>query len=294
MPLTQNAAHREVTVRELKTHADLAQAIALEKLVWRLEDADALPLTLAIAMQAAGSLFLGAFCGDVLAGFAFSFPAREHGHWTLHSHMLGVHPHYRDFEIGYRLKLAQRDHALALKIPAISWTFDPLQSKNAHLNFAKLGVISDQYKLDFYGPSTSSELHQNGTDRLWVIWAVASRRVEKRLQGEDVRAEILDTLSRTSLLLQRDAKGKPARGNLDVALAARRIAIEIPSGIDEIERSNPAAAAEWREATRWAFTQALHAGFVVTEFCRDVRGQQGSGAYLLERGSLTEHIPEIA
>ena len=69
-----------------------------------------------------------------------------------------------------QLKQAQRERALTLGIQRITWTFDPLQSKNAHLNFAKLGTVSDRYKPDFYGPETSSLLHRNGTDRLWVTW----------------------------------------------------------------------------------------------------------------------------
>ena len=58
----------------------------------------------------------------------------------------------------------------------MTWTFDPLRSLNAHLNFSKLGVISDSYRVDFYGPQTSSHLHTNGTDRLWVTWHMADAR----------------------------------------------------------------------------------------------------------------------
>src|ERR1043165_8610301 len=91
-----------------------------------------------------------------------------------HWHMLAVREQYREYHLGTKLKLAQRERALALHLHEITWTFDPLQSKNAHLNFAKLGVVCDKYKVDFYGASTSSLLHQNGTDRLWVKWPVAS------------------------------------------------------------------------------------------------------------------------
>jgi len=61
----------------------------------------------------------------------------------------------------------------------MTWTFDPLQSLNAHLDFAKLGVVADAYKINFYGESTSSFLHKigTGTDRLWVTWLLDSERV---------------------------------------------------------------------------------------------------------------------
>ena len=75
--------------------------------------------------------------------------------------MLAVREPYRNLDLGHKLKLAQRERALAMRVPEMTWTFDPLQSRNAHLNFGKLGVVSDIYKIDFYGPVTSSVLHQN-------------------------------------------------------------------------------------------------------------------------------------
>jgi predicted GNAT superfamily acetyltransferase len=176
----------------------------------------------------------------------------------------------------------------------MTWTFDPLQSRNAHLNFAKLGVVSDTYKIDFYGPETSSVLHRNSTDRLWVKWAMASRRVKERLQGKDNRAVLLDALSVLTPLVQFNGDGKPARTDLAAALSRQRIAIEIPTDIGSIEQKDPALAREWRQATRWAFTEALHAGFFVAEFCRTVRGKQGPSTYLLEKGTLEEYVPELA
>jgi predicted GNAT superfamily acetyltransferase len=168
-----------------------------------------------------------------------------------------------------------------------------LQSKNAHLNFSKLGVVSDNYMIDFYGPETSSVLHRNGTDRLWVRWPLVSRRVRDRLQGKEHRAELIDVLSRLTPLIRFNGDGKPAKSDLSAALARQRIAIEIPSDIGFIEQKDPALAAEWRKATRWAFTETLQAGFFVAEFCRTVRGKQGPGAYLLEKGTIEEYVSEM-
>ncbi len=291
MPHASNAA---LTIRELRSIDELSQAIAIEKEVWGSDDLDLVPLTLAIATKEAGSMWLGGFDGSKLAGFAFAFPALEHGHLSLHSHMLAVRRDYREYDLGTRLKLAQRERALALRIREITWTFDPLQSKNAHLNFAKLGVVSDTYRPDFYGPETTSALHQNGTDRLWVKWPIASRRVEDRLRGKDPRPEMLDALSTLQPLVAFNGDGKPARADLWAALARQRIAVEIPSDIGEIERKDPTLAGEWRQATRWAFSEATRAGFFVAEFCRAVRGKQGPGVYLLEKGSLAEYVPETA
>jgi predicted GNAT superfamily acetyltransferase len=283
-----------ISIRDLTTFDDLKQVEAVEREVWGVTERDTVPLTLAIAIKEAGGIWLGAFDGAVLAGFAFGFLGMEQGRLTLHSHQLAVRDSYRDSNLGYRLKLAQRERALALGIQEMTWTFDPLQSKNAHFNFAKLGVVSGRYEPDFYGPETSSLLHRNGTDRLWVKWPMASRRVQARLQGKDDRAEVLDALSVLAPLIQFNGDGKPVRSDLPAALARQRIAIEIPSDIGSVEEKDADLAREWRLATRWAFTEALKAGFFAAEFCRTVRGQQGPGVYLLEKGSIEEYVPELA
>jgi predicted GNAT superfamily acetyltransferase len=286
------------TIRDLQSFGDMKQVEEVEREVWGLADLDATPLTLAIATKEAGSIWVGAFDGTKLVGFAFGFLGMEHGQLIVHSHMLALRKPYRNFNLGYKLKLAQRERALAVRIDAarihqMTWTFDPLQSKNAHLNFAKLGVVSESYKVDFYGPETSSLLHRNGTDRLWVTWPLASRRVQDRLQGKASRSEILDALSTLTPLVQFNGDGKPVRTDLAAALKRQRVAIEIPSEIACVEQKDPTLAREWRLQTRWAFNEALQAGFLVVEFCRTVRGQQGPGVYLLEKAKVEEYVPEM-
>jgi len=282
-----------LTIRDLTSIEDLTQAIQVEKEVWGSDDLDLMSLTFAIAAREAGNLWIGAFDGPKLAGYVFAFHALEDGKPSLHSHMLAVREQYREYDLGTKLKLAQRERALALHLHEITWTFDPLQSKNAHLNFAKLGVVCDKYKVDFYGASTSSLLHQNSTDRLWVKWPIASRRVEDRLRGKDHRAEMLDALSTVQPLVRFNGEGKPARSDLAAALARQRASIEIPSNIGAIEQADPLLAKEWRQATRWAFSESLKANFFVAEFCRTVRGKQGPGAYVLEKGKISEYVPEL-
>ncbi len=297
MPEPQSKA--AITIRDLRSFDDLKQVEAVEREVWALSELDTMPLTLAIATREAGSIWLGAFDSAKLIGFAFGILGVEGNRPNIHSHMLAVREPYRSLDLGYKLKLAQRERALAMRvgdmrIAEVTWTFDPLQSRNAHLNFAKLGVISDSYKIDFYGPETSSVLHRNGTDRLWVKWPIASRRVQNRIQGKDNRSEMLDTLKTLSPLVAFNAHGHPQCPDLADALLRQRIAIEIPSDILSIEQTDAGLARDWRVATRWAFTEALKAGFFVAEFCRTVRGQQGPGVYLLEKAKPEEYVPELA
>jgi predicted GNAT superfamily acetyltransferase len=279
------SANPEILIRDLESIADLQFALNLEKETWGADDQDVTPLALAIASRAAGSMWIGAFDKDQLVGFAFALPSLEHGKTAFHSHMLGVRPSHRSMSIGYRLKLAQRQKALSLGIKEITWTFDPLRARNAHLNFCRLGVISADYHIDFYGPQTSSPLHRNGTDRLWVTWHLSDPRVESRVRGKDVRLENLDTLTHLEPLISFNGNGRPAISDLPRALARQRVAIEIPSDMDRIESENETLAREWRLATRSAFSESLHAGFIVKEFVRSIRGQQGPGAYLLEKNT---------
>src|SRR5438270_1000846 len=146
-PTMPNSVSNSATsIRNLTTIEELEAVLRLEKEVWGFEDADVTPLTLAVAMQASGSIWLGAFDKDALTGFAFAFPSLYHGRVGMHSHTLAVHPSFDNRGLGYRLKLAQRQRALARAIAEITWTFDPLRARNAHLNFSKLGVISDSYR----------------------------------------------------------------------------------------------------------------------------------------------------
>ena len=203
-------ASTAISLRDIDGYDELRKIRAVEKIVWGLADHDVMPLTLMIALHAAGSLWIGAYHGKDLVGFAFGFPGFERGKLMIHSHMLAVLSSYRDSNLGYRLKLAQRDRVLRDGIQTMTWTFDPLQSKNAHFNFAKLGVVSDQYKVNFYGPETSSVLHRNGTDRLWVTWQLNSKRVQQRLQGKDERVLLLDTLANVPPLVRFGGTGRPA------------------------------------------------------------------------------------
>ena len=223
----------------------------LQKEVWTLDDRDIVPVTQLVAARHAGGQLIGARDGQTLVGFVYGFVGLEEGRTTHHSHMLAVKPAYRNHDVGYKLKLAQRERVLAQGIQRITWTFDPLQSVNAYFNFCKLGVVSDAYKIDFYG-ETSSALHRAGTDRLWVTWLLDSDRVRQRLAGQAT---------------------KPALDGSDAL-------IEIPLDINSVQSTNPREAMRWREVTRRAFTEAFAAGFHVADFFR----RESAGVYVLRQG----------
>ena len=257
---------------------------SLQKEVWGCDDRDIAPLTILAATREVGAILIGAFDGSSLIGFAYSFVGRENERVVHHSHMLAVTPSYRNFNLGYRLKLAQRERALAQGINRMTWTFDPLQSLNAHFNFAKLGVVADAYKINFYGEATSSFLHQIGTDRLWVTWLLDSRRVRERLQTKDrSRASILD-LDRIACLVRVGPNNLPQRGQLSEVTGQKYLSIEIPADMNTLQRESPELAVRWREATRSAFSEAISSGYLIEDFYGSSRNHQSVGVYLLGYG----------
>jgi predicted GNAT superfamily acetyltransferase len=271
-----------VTIRDLESIDDMRKVPAVEQAVWGGDDRDIVPVLLLIAAKEAGSILIGAFTEQHLIGFVFGFPGLEHGEISIHSHMTAVLPQYRDFNLGYQLKLAQRERSLAMNIRLITWTFDPLQARNAHFNFAKLGVVSDRYKIDFYGRESTSTLHQNGTDRLWVSWFLDSDRVRERLKP--TTASVLPEKPEI-LLVSCNERSRPVRSNLSSALTANTLGVQIPSEIGSIEESDSALAIDWREATRWAFTECLSSGFYVADFVRG-SSSESPGTYVLRKGPI--------
>ena len=272
-----------IVIRDIDRLAELRAVEALQKDVWGCSDLDVVPLTMLIATREVGAVLIGAYERSDLVGFVYGFPGNEDGRATHHSHMLAVKPTYRNHDLGYQLKLAQREAVLAQGIERITWTFDPLQSLNAYFNFAKLGVIADRYKIDFYGEATSSFLHQLGTDRLWVSWLLNGERVRSRLQGDSQRPVF--SADEVLTLVQVMPDNAPRRNVSTKFFGQRHLSIEIPTDINDLQHRTPALAIEWREATRWAFTEALRLGYFVDEFSRSTIREQSIGRYLLSYGS---------
>jgi len=266
---------RAIVIRDLSGPGEMRRVETLEKEVWGLPDLDVVPLTQLVAAKAAGGIVIGAFDNELLVGFAYGFVGLEQRRLTHHSHMLAVRQEYRGHDVGYRLKLAQRERAIEQGIETMTWTFDPLQSVNAYFNIAKLGVLSNRYFVNFYGDDAASFLHQSGTDRLWVTWPLTSRRVADRLDG---KTELRDLPDIQPLLKVVD-EGSPRRESSTGALSGELAVIEIPAHIMELQDQSREQAADWRRATRWAFTEAFAAGYTVDGFNR----RDKVGSYILTR-----------
>ncbi|MEK6286303.1 MAG: hypothetical protein AABO57_11220 [Acidobacteriota bacterium] len=270
--------NRRFHIRDVEREAEHHAIEDLQKEAWGFSDLDIVPAATLIATQHAGGLVLGAFAGGLMIGFAYAFPAFEEGRTSMHSHMLAVKPEYRNFHAGFYLKLAQRERVLERGLDEITWTFDPLQSLNAHLNFAKLGVVSRRYMVNFYGEQTSSPLHSGfGTDRLWVRWLLNSDRVKQcvsRTASHRAAQVATDSVAVIRSALIYSDGSRPLLGDFKGNLSADRCTIEIPHNINALKEREPKLGIEWREATRAAFLAAIEAGFLADNFVR-IEGEDG-------------------
>ena len=168
---------QEIQIRKCTTLPDFHRCVEIQRAVWGESDLETEPyITFVVANQTGGQV-LGAFDGPTMVGFTMALVGVRGSTPYLHSHMTGVLPEYRDRKIGRALKLFQREEALSRDIRLIEWTFDPLETRNAHFNLNRLGAIVRTYIPNFYGVTTSP-LHRNlPTDRLLAEWHLDSARV---------------------------------------------------------------------------------------------------------------------
>jgi predicted GNAT superfamily acetyltransferase len=271
-----------IAIRPITTLAECRTVAALERTIWGYTDPeDVVPPPVLIVSIKRGGILLGAFDDDgVMQGFVYSMPAIKDGRLTQWSHMLGVTPGARATGLGTRLKIAQRDAALSQGIDLIEWTYDPLQSMNAHLNLAKLGAIVEEYEENVYGDS-SSPLHAGTpTDRFVAEWRIQLPHVERRLAslgGPVVR----DQSVAQAPIVNPSLRGAPwiQPGGADLSVDAPRVLVEIPIGFGEMLSRDAGLALAWRLSTREIFQTYFARGYRAVDFFQSAT----TGHYLLSR-----------
>jgi predicted GNAT superfamily acetyltransferase len=269
-------------IRPLTTLDECRQVAALERTVWGYTDAeDVVPPPVLVVSIKRGGILLGAFDdGGIMRGFVYSMPAIKDGRPTQWSHMLGVTPETRASGLGARLKVAQRQAALDMGLDLIEWTYDPLQAANAHLNFARLGIVVEEYAENMYGGS-SSPLHAGTpTDRFVAAWNIREPHVERRVGAHRVPVVRDSSVAQAPIVNPSiDAEPWLQPGAADLALDARRLLVEIPVGFSEMLERDRALANDWRLSTRQIFQHYFARGYRAVDFF--LAREAGRGQYLL-------------
>jgi chorismate synthase len=215
-------------------------------------------------------------------GFAYAFASLRGGAPHLHSDMVAVLPEFQRQGVGLRLKHAQREEALARGLDLITWTFDPMQARNANLNLHRLGAAATEFFEDFYG-TTSSDLHHGlPTDRLLVRWELNSpRAVERARDGEPARTVALPAHPRINDV--RWQAGWPVSSDPRLELEAERLLLEIPPEWDVLAKAAPRVAEGWQAKVRQAFRTYLGRGYVASDFAPTEEGGRRRPLYVLEK-----------
>lgn len=276
-----------IAVRPLRNNTEYRAVEQLQREVWGLDDVEVVAHDLLVTAHKNGGLVLGAFVpGDTtgderLIGFVFSFVGLHFDGRLKHcSHLAGVAPAYQGRDIGYQLKLAQRAGALNQGINLITWTFEPLESRNAYFNLHKLGATCRTYLCDVYGQMRDNLNAGLPSDRFQVDWEIQSERVITRLQGEQPPLSPARLLTEGAPLVNRSLPGDwPQPADLVLPLVDRRVLVEIPARFQALKAADLGLAQAWREHSRLVFESAFAAGYIAA----DLLFEAGQSYYLLEK-----------
>jgi predicted GNAT superfamily acetyltransferase len=252
----------DIRIRDLITVPEITPIEDLQMQVWGKEPRSIVPVNLLYIAASSGGILLGAFDGETLIGFAFGLLGRRDGELYHASHMLGVLPDYRGSGVGEALKRRQRERALDQGLMRMTWTFDPLEARNAHLNLHKLGARTRTYGIDVYGAMQDDLNRGLPSDRLTVEWLLKSPGIGRPQAS-----------SRPKRLLE-NHDGLPFL-QPDALVGGTPLSIAVPASLQALKADDSQGAVAWRLAVRDAFCRAFALGYVAVDF-RD-------GEYVLSR-----------
>jgi len=244
-----------VEIRLVRTHDEFAACEAMSRDIWGAAERNVVPRELLLTMQHNGGLVHGAFLPKGrLVGFCFAFLGMRDGQLRLCSHQLGVLPEFRGSGIGIALKQAQRYDAVRRGYELVTWTFDPLEARNAYINLHRLGCIARVYDRDHYGPMEDNLNRGLPSDRFEAEWWLSRAKPASPPDPQ--------------LMLRVGTNGEPVRVHLDLGPRTTAL-IGVPPDFQEVKRTSFELGLRWRMESRAAFEAALAAGLIAIDFRRD-------------------------
>jgi predicted GNAT superfamily acetyltransferase len=285
-----------IEIRALNSLEELSEVEALQQLIW---DAPSMVVyrPMLISFTRNGGSVIGAINDRRVVGFVLSYLGVESpdadrpamANLKLVSQRMGILPEYRNLGIGYELKLAQRRFAVEQGLRLITWTFDPLRSRNAHLNIRKLGAIAREYYRDYYGTELSPMVSLRSSDRLLAEWWVTSNRVEQRVRGGRSALFVTQYLDANARILNPSAVGKAGLAHpCDRAEKpeSNLVLVEIPNDYDAMVSYDPELAQAWRAHIRDTLEGVMRSGYAIIDFIHGSHEGRQRGFYAL---SYTEN-----
>jgi predicted GNAT superfamily acetyltransferase len=283
------------TIRLIETPEEMRLVEELQREVWPGSETDVVPLHMLVTAVHNGGLVFGAFIEQKMVGFVFGFPGLEStpdGPRPKHcSHMMGIHPDHRDSGAGFALKRAQWQMVRHQGLDHITWTYDPLLSRNAHLNIAKLGAVCTTYRRSEYGDMRDGLNAGLPSDRFQVDWWINTPRVGRRLSKRPRPTLKLTHVASSGLRpfypLRASTSNLPQPPEHVPPFEDRLLLAEIPSDFLALKAQDFALARDWRFFTRELFETAFEKNFIVTDFVFDSNNGSPRGLYILTHGEST-------
>lgn len=281
----------DIRIQRLLRAHQLDEVVELQKTYWGQDAGNLVPRHMLYSLALHGGHVLGAYADDKLVGFVMGFIGTDidmddrdarpaMADLLIMSKRMVVLSGYRDRNIGYRLKLAQRDIAVKQAIRLITWTFDPLLAANAHLNIRKLGAVAQRFSANYFGLAQGDLLR---SDRLVVEWWVTQGRVKARVRGEGSQLNLKHYLDVRAPIVNRAIdSGEWLKPRAMTSVPGSTFAlVEIPGDFIQLEAADRALADEWRTHIREVFTQIFAADYIITDFVSDFFEGRRRSFYLL-------------
>lgn len=284
----------EIEIRPIQSLAEMKDIEEIQLIIWGKDEREMMPGHLCHALQHNGAALLGAFDGAKLVGFSLAVLATVEGlrdridqvaaaRLKMYSVIAGVLPEYRDAGVGYRLKMAQRDFALRIGVRLITWTYDPLESRNARFNIGKLGAVCNRYLRNFHGEMVGINAGLE-TDRFEVEWWVTSSRVKGRAAQQKRPLSLQALLDGGAILVNEsafNAAGLPVPPLETSRQPGNLMLMEIPTDFQRIKQHDFLLASRWREHSRALFESFFRDGFLATDFVTQSDGDNLRSFYLM-------------
>jgi predicted GNAT superfamily acetyltransferase len=285
----------EIEIRAVQGWDEMRNIEELQRIIWTRDEREVIPGHIFHALQYNGAALHGAFDGPNMVGFTLATLATVEGldhridqvaaaRLKMYSVIAGVLPGFRDADIGYRLKMAQRDFATRIGVRLITWTYDPLESRNGRFNIGKVGAVCRKYARNFHGEMTGINAGLE-SDRFDVEWWITSNRVKGRTSKSRKPLSLESLLGGGALLTNEstfNSEGLLTPPPNYISHPSNLMLVEIPDDFQSIKLQDLSLAVRWREHTRTLFENLFDSGFMVTDFVRhkDSKSQQRS-YYLL-------------
>lgn len=280
----------DLKIRPLTTFNEIDQVVALQRQEWD-DPSTVIYAHMLLSLIRSGGSLLGALDGDRVVGFVLGYigidslntdrPAMTN--LKMVSQRMTVLPDYRNDGLGYKLKLAQRDYATRQGIRLITWTFDPLNSRNAHLNIRKLGSVIQDYEVNYYGVVPSALVNLDQSDRVVAEWRISQPRVEQRVNGGRAPLTFDQYMYGNGTIINPsgvNAEGLPTPGTLTPIRGMIGL-LEIPNNFNQVLTRDEALARSWRGHIRDVFTNAFKSGYFVTDFVQTTLDDRERSFYVL-------------